>query len=44
MLQEVSQIKQIRELTIAGIGFCAVNGFEETNREFDLISGEQLYS
>lgn len=44
MLQEVSQIRKIQELAVARIGFCAVNGFEETSHDFDLISGERLYS
>ena len=36
--------KEIKELNISRIGFVAVNGFEETDCDYDLISGDQLYA
>lgn len=36
--------KEIKELIISQIGFVAVNGFEGTDCDYDLISGDQLYA
>lgn len=44
IFQEASQTKKIKELKISRIGFVAVNGFEETDCDYDLISGDQLYA
>ena len=39
-----NELKEIKELNISQIGFVAVNGFEETDCDYDLISGDQLYA
>lgn len=44
ILIEASQIRKIQGLEVSQIGFCAINGFEETSLDFDLIPGERLYS
>ncbi len=43
MDREVEQIKAIKGIKVGKIGFISVNGFANTNVEYDCISGEILY-
>ena len=44
MKKEENQINNLKGLKVGKIGFVSISGFETSTDEYDLITGEDLYS
>jgi len=44
MEAEANKIKNVKGLTLGNIGFISASGFDTESKEYDLISGEQIYT